>query len=67
MVRFEEGADALVMECMGAGRDEEGLADCYCEETCGIRMNNFSARKGWLKRDTYIYNNLVYLFWGRAF
>jgi hypothetical protein len=39
MVRFEEGTDALVMECMGTGRDEEGLADCYCEETCGIRMD----------------------------
>lgn len=39
MVRLEEGADALVMECMGTGRDEEGLADRHREETCEIRMD----------------------------
>jgi hypothetical protein len=43
MVRFEEWADALVMECMGTGRDEEGLADCYPEETC---VDIFWCKKG---------------------
>jgi len=37
MVRFEEGANALVMECMGTGRDKEGLADRYSEEACVVQ------------------------------
>lgn len=33
MVRFQEGADALVVKGVGAGGDEEGLADRYRKET----------------------------------
>lgn len=32
MVRFDEGSDAFEVEGVGAGGDEEGLADGYGEE-----------------------------------
>ena len=32
---FDKGSDAFKMEAMGAGCDEEGLADGYCKEAWG--------------------------------
>ena len=46
MVRFEEGPDAFVVECMRAGGDEEGLADIYSEETCKNRLTRPVKREG---------------------
>ena len=35
MMGFDKGSDAFEVEAMGAGCDEEGLADGYCKEAWG--------------------------------
>ena len=32
MVRFKEGTDAFIVECVGARSDKEGLTDVYSKE-----------------------------------
>ena len=36
MMRLEQRADALVVEGVGAGRDEERLLDRYAEQACVV-------------------------------
>lgn len=49
MVRLEERADALVVVCVRAGRDEERLVDRHGEETdTAVGKRGFGCDKGFL-------------------
>ena len=40
MMRLEQGPDTLVVEGVGAGRDEERLLDRYAEQACAVDIGS---------------------------